>query len=243
MNSSDFTTFGCAFFNICIPDTTPTPTPSSNDSNKCLFHGCGMTILISLLVVLSPCYIVILWFVLRPIFRCVRAVFRAVWSVLRAIVFALFGSVLHPQLDLTEDDELHAGSGSSLPLVLCGTWLRPPSPIEEATSASQPSTRPVSASISSQAAYQSALGVSVSGSANRPEASKTAVIIHMPSPVFKCWKDREDPPFDSNGPDNVLSDYQIGIAQVHPNIKIAGSAARLLASVQNDMFFANPALV
>ncbi|KAG1738789.1 hypothetical protein EDB19DRAFT_885280 [Suillus lakei] len=144
--SSDFTPADCAYFNICGPASTPIPIPTDD---RCQFYECGMTLTIIFLILFSPCYIIILWIALY-------SMFRAVCSVLRAVGSALFGRALNPQLDLIEDDRVHEGGRNLLPLVLCGTWLRPPSPIEEAASMSQSersSAQPVSVSLGSQVAF------------------------------------------------------------------------------------------
>jgi hypothetical protein len=56
---------------------------------------------------------------------------------LRAICAVLFGRALGVQLDSIEDDRVHGESKMLIPLVFCGTWMRPPSPTEEAASVGQ----------------------------------------------------------------------------------------------------------
>lgn len=52
------------------------------------------------------------------------------------------------------------------------------------------------------------------GAENHPEAVEIAVMISMPSSALRCWNHKGDPLNHSAGPDAVLREYQIGVAQV-----------------------------
>lgn len=55
------------------------------------------------------------------------------------------------------------------------------------------------------------------GAENHPEAVEIAVMISMPSSAFRCWNHKVhkvDPLNHSAGPNAVLREYQIGVAQV-----------------------------
>lgn len=116
--------------------STPTPTPT-DDNISCPTWTlvCGMGLIF--IVVSFPCWAAILWFMLSCVVSCVWSVLRAihsmlycvvscVWGVLRAGHSTLFGRALNVQLESTEDDGVHGGGGMLIPLVFCGTWMRPP---------------------------------------------------------------------------------------------------------------------
>ncbi|KAG0700011.1 hypothetical protein DFH29DRAFT_1080918 [Suillus ampliporus] len=237
MISSDFTPVDCALFNICGPDPTPTYT---YDPCNDIHAPCGMiTIMVPILtVLLCPCYSTALYFTICGIGHCLRAAFRATCAAFRVICAALVGRALDAQLDSMEDDGVHEGGGKLVPLVFCGTWMRPPSPTEGASQSEWSSIQPVSVSLiptcSSQVACKSAPEFGISESAvlaglstsslasdsksssieNSTEAARIAVMIYMPSPVFRCRKDREGPSYDPARLNNALPEYQIGVAQV-----------------------------
>ncbi|KAG1837503.1 hypothetical protein DFJ58DRAFT_734313 [Suillus subalutaceus] len=231
------------------PTLTPTATPTDDSDAQCdhsdNFVQCGgLAATIILAVVFLPCYTAILWCALCSIVLCVR-------SALRAICTVLFGRALNVQLESMEDDGVHEGGGTSIPLVFCGTWMRPPSPTQEAVSMDQSewsSVQPVSVSVSSQVTSKSALGMGTSESAvsadastrvfpndskssssilNSPEAAMVAVMIRMPSPVLRCCMDRECPSYSRATSDHALSEYQIGVAQVHLSTRMQSLCERL----------------
>ncbi|KAG1890485.1 uncharacterized protein F5891DRAFT_987083 [Suillus fuscotomentosus] len=136
----------------------------------------------------------------------------------------LFGRALNLQLESTEDDGVHGGM--LIPLVFCGTWMRPPRTEEDGSvdQSEWSSIQPVSASspVSSHVACQSALAVGKSESTNLPKAVMIAVMIQMPSPVFQCRNDRKGRTYNPARPDNPLSEYQIGVAQIHRSVIAPG---------------------
>ncbi|KAG2368846.1 hypothetical protein BDR07DRAFT_1390262, partial [Suillus spraguei] len=198
--------------------STPTPTPSSTDDTSCAhgkFVSCGglfATILLATLF--CPCYTAVLWGALHCIVLCVR-------GALRALCAALFGRALNVQIESAEDNEVHGGR-TSIPLVFCGTWMRLPSPTQEAASIDQSewsSVQPVSVLASSQVACKSAPGMDTSESVVSPDISTRPFpndfkfflpIQNSPQAVM----DRGDPSYNPARPDHVLSEYQIGVAQV-----------------------------
>ncbi|KAG2073361.1 hypothetical protein BDR04DRAFT_1229922 [Suillus decipiens] len=203
--------------------STSTSTPTSTDDTSCPhgnFVGCGgLLATILLAVLLFPCYTV------------------ALWGALRALCTALFGRALNVQIESMEDDKVHGGR-KLIPLVFCGTWMRPPSPIQEAASVDQSewsSVQPLSVLASSQVACKSVPGMGMSESVvsadvstrhfpndaksfspiqTSPQAVMVAMMIQMPSPILRCWKDRKDPSYNPARPDHAPSEYQIGVAQV-----------------------------
>ncbi|KAG2058390.1 hypothetical protein BDR06DRAFT_1004567 [Suillus hirtellus] len=234
---------------------TPTPTPTGDDGS-CPTWTLGCFGLAVLLVILFPCYAPILWCMLSCVVSCVRSVLRAirsmlycvvscVWGVLRAGYSTLFGRALNVQLESTEDDGAHGGM--LIPLVFCGTWMRPPRTEEDGSvdQSEWSSIQPVSASlpVSSQVACKSALAVGKSESAvsadtftrpsphdskssspiqNLPKAAIVAVMIQMPSPVLQCRNDRKGPTYNPARSGNSLSEYQIGVAQIHRSVIVPG---------------------
>ncbi|KAG2089342.1 uncharacterized protein F5147DRAFT_788388 [Suillus discolor] len=213
---------------------TPTPTPTPTDDNiSCptwtLVCGIGLIVIAG---ISFPCWGAILWFTLICVVSCVRGVLRAIRS-------ALFGRALNVQLEPTEDDGVHGGGGMLIPLVFCGTWMRPRRNEEDGSvdQSEWSNIQPVSASlpVSSQVACKPAVGVGKPESAvsadtftrpsphdskssspikNPPKAAMVAVMIQMPSPVFRCRNDREGHTYNPARSDNPLSEYQIGVAQV-----------------------------
>lgn len=179
--------------------SSSTPTLTNDGSCGVRFNACIFMISLILAILFLPCYAVIL---------C---------GALRAIRDMLFGRALDVQLDSIEDDRAHRGSETLIPLVFCGTWMRPPSPTEEVASVGQSewsSVQPVSVSVSSQVACKSALGVGTAEPANLPETAMIAVMIQMPSLILRRLKDRKGLPYNPARSDNALSEFQIGVAQV-----------------------------
>lgn len=210
--------------------SSSTPTLTNDGSCGVRFNACIFMISLILAILFLPCYAVILCYALRYIVLCVC-------GALRAIRDMLFGRALDVQIDSIEDDRGHRGSETLIPLVFCGTWMRPPSPTEEAASVGQSewsSVQPVSVSVSSQVACKSALGVGTAEPAvsayastwspndfnfsspiqNLPETAMIAVMIQMPSSILRRLKDRKGLPYNFARPDNALSEFQIGVAQV-----------------------------
>jgi hypothetical protein len=108
---------------------TPTPTPTDPGYDPYNFIKCDGYVYIILAIVLFPLYATLLFFALYGIVVCVRRAFRAIYA-------ALCARALNVQLDSTEDDGEHGGE-TFIPLVFCGTWMRPPTPTQEAPSVDQ----------------------------------------------------------------------------------------------------------
>ncbi|KAG1807334.1 uncharacterized protein BJ212DRAFT_1387792 [Suillus subaureus] len=216
-----------------MSSSTP-PHPTDDSDSQCansdnFVHCDGLFLTILLGVLFFPFYAAILLYALYRIVLCVR-------GALCAICGAPSGRALNVQLQSMEDDGIHEGGGTPIPLVFCGTWMRPPT--QEAASVDQSewsSIQPISVSVSSQVACKSALGMGTFESAvsadtstrpfpddskssslvqNSPEVATVAVMIQMPSPVLRCCKDREGFSNNPAGPDHALSGYHIGVAQV-----------------------------
>ncbi|KAG2036724.1 hypothetical protein BDR03DRAFT_959278 [Suillus americanus] len=92
----------------------------------------------------------------------VCVVHSALYGVHSVLHVLRFGGAMNVQLKPMEDGGVHERGGRLIPLVFCGTWVRPPSPTQEAASVDQSewsSVQPVSVSVSSQVACKSALGM------------------------------------------------------------------------------------
>ncbi|KAG1766926.1 hypothetical protein EV702DRAFT_1050552 [Suillus placidus] len=210
-----------------MSSSTPTPTPTSQScaNPHFILNDCSLVLTITLAILFCPCYTAALWLTIRCIFLCMC-------GALRAICAALFGRALNAQLDSMEEDRVHGGGGMLIPLVFCGTWMRPPSPTEEAASVGQSEWSSVQ--VACKSALQVGMGTSESAVSadtstrplpndskssspiqNSPETAMIAMMIQMPSPVLRCWKDREGTRYNFTRPDHALSEYQIGVAQVH----------------------------
>ncbi|KAG2078146.1 hypothetical protein BDR04DRAFT_451174 [Suillus decipiens] len=233
-----------------MSSSTSTPTPTSTNDTCDNFVKCGYVFaLLPFAIFIFTCCIIILWFVLQCIFLCVlhairgafraiRGTFRVIRDAFRAMGAALLSRALNSvQIESMEDDGVHGGGRTLIPLVFCGTWMRPPSPIQEAASVDQSewsSVQPLSVLASSQVACKSVPGMGMSESVvsadvstrhfpndaksfspiqNSTEAAMVAVMIQMPSPVLR--KDRRDHSYNLSRPNHALSKYQIGVAQVY----------------------------
>lgn len=96
---------------------TPTPPPLPQAMMPPVNWTLGCFGLAVIIIIFFPCYAPILWCMLSCVVSCV-------WGVLRAGHSTLFGRALNLQLESTEDDGVHGGM--LIPLVFCGTWMRPP---------------------------------------------------------------------------------------------------------------------